>query len=593
MRKKIMGIALSMMMATSLLSGCSSDKQQTVSNNETGNAEANTVGSDNGQSKYKDFITVDVFNGQANYQGIQDGWFAKVIKDKFNMELNIISPNVSGGGDTLYQTRCAAGNLGDLIITTAAGGKLQDLVTANLVMDMSDLIKDKENLGRYKESIDYTNEKMVKEEGVWCIPSEVSELPPTTPQNTGDINFGAYVRWDLYKQMGYPEMETFEDLLPVMKEMQDIAGTSDSGKKVYAFSIFKDWDGDMMNLAVQIPSFYGYNPIGFAFSKADDSEPPQSAIEDDSVYIRALKFYFQANQMGLLDPESTTQNFDILSKKYEDGAVLFSPWPWLGQKYNTSARKAEGKGLMVAPINDQKIYAWGCYAKGNPNCTMMIGSKAQDPQRLADFIDWLYSPEGIAMASTGSNTGIKDLTWEMKDGQPQLTEFGKECMIDQTGIMPEEYGGGLWKDGDVTVSFNYKVVAGIEINPETNYPYSNLLWDSFTKLNETDLDRDWQEHMGAKNPVDYFTQHDQILVAPGSGYATSEESSEITTLRSQCKAVIVENSWKAVYAKDEAEFNSIIKTMQETVKGLGYDKVYEVDLQHVAEKAEAAKDVLK
>lgn len=61
---------------------------------------------------YEDFIVVDVFDSLANVQGIQSGWFAKIVKDKFNMELNIIAPNVSGGGDTLFEVRSAAGNPG-------------------------------------------------------------------------------------------------------------------------------------------------------------------------------------------------------------------------------------------------------------------------------------------------------------------------------------------------------------------------------------------------------------------------------------------------------------------------------------------------
>ena len=31
-------------------------------------------------SKYEEFLTVDVFDSQANYQGIQSGWFAKIVK---------------------------------------------------------------------------------------------------------------------------------------------------------------------------------------------------------------------------------------------------------------------------------------------------------------------------------------------------------------------------------------------------------------------------------------------------------------------------------------------------------------------------------
>ena len=78
----------------------------------------------------------------------------RIVKDKFNMELNIIAPNVAGGGDTLFQTRSAAGDLGDLILTNADGGRLQNLVTAGLVMDMTDLLADKENVHRYDS--DYT-----------------------------------------------------------------------------------------------------------------------------------------------------------------------------------------------------------------------------------------------------------------------------------------------------------------------------------------------------------------------------------------------------------------------------------------------------
>lgn len=84
-----------MAMMSSALTGCGGDDKK----------EASNKGSKDGN--YEEFITVDVFDAFANYQGIQSGWFAKVVKDKFNMELNIIAPNVAGGGDTLYQTRSA------------------------------------------------------------------------------------------------------------------------------------------------------------------------------------------------------------------------------------------------------------------------------------------------------------------------------------------------------------------------------------------------------------------------------------------------------------------------------------------------------
>ena len=154
MKKKLVSMILCAAMAVSMVTGCGAEKSEAVPEAQ-GQQAAESVSGEN--SKYEEFLTVDVFDSQANYQGIQSGWFAKIVKDKFNMELNIIAPNVAGGGDTLFQTRSAAGNLGDLIFTSADRGRLQDLVTAGLVMDMTDLIKGEENLERYRDAIEYSN----------------------------------------------------------------------------------------------------------------------------------------------------------------------------------------------------------------------------------------------------------------------------------------------------------------------------------------------------------------------------------------------------------------------------------------------------
>lgn len=147
--------------AAVILSGC---KKEVSAGNMTGN------------SSYDKFITVDVFDTLANYQGIQSGWFAKIVKDKFNMELNIIAPNVAGGGDTLFQTRSAAGNLGDLIITKTGNGRFENMVKAGLLMDMAPLLKDKNVYIDYKDAILNMN-KGLEKEGIYAIPSNFQPVP--------------------------------------------------------------------------------------------------------------------------------------------------------------------------------------------------------------------------------------------------------------------------------------------------------------------------------------------------------------------------------------------------------------------------------
>jgi ABC-type glycerol-3-phosphate transport system substrate-binding protein len=541
------------------------------------------------ESGYDETITIDVYNGLANYMGMQEGWFAKIVRDKFNMELNIIAPNVAGNGDTLYQTRTAAGDLGDLIIVDN-GQQYNELVEAGLLTDASEYYETMENVQRFDAAVQNLNKDA---DGLYGFPTSVSTLKATDPSEGLDPTFGAYVRWDLYGEQGYPEIGTLEDLLPVIQKMQEDNPTTDSGKKVYGFSLFSDWDGNMMNAGKQLVTYYGYDESGFVLAKADGSDY-QSILDSDSEYIRALKFYFEANQMGLVDPESTTQNYDTLFAKFQEGQVLFSWWPWLGQAaFNTTTNLTDGKGFMLAPIQDQKIFSYGAEVYGGKQF-IGIGSNAEDPERIAAFIDWLYSSEGVLANSsqTSGSSGPEGLTWEMKDGEPVLTEFGKQALLDGDGDVPEEYGGGSYKDG--VSALNVNTVLPIDINPDTGFPYAYTMWESYQNETTDPVKEDWSKNMGgAESTIGYLEENDQLLVAPGASYVAPEDSSEISTLRNQAKATIIEYSWRMVFAKDEAEFDQLLKEMQETADGLGYQTVLEFDMNNAKDQNEKRIEVAK
>lgn len=534
-----------------------------------------------GEEKYPEFLVIDVFDSQANYQGIQSGWFGKIVKDKFNMELNIIAPNVAGNGETLYQTRSANGNLGDLILINADKNRLKDLVQAELVINMEPYMGECLNLQKYMDAIDITSE-LAEAEGKWAVPSMISTMPSTEPSQATDPMNAASLRWDLYKELGYPEIETMEELLPVLKQMQELAGASDSGKNVYAFSLFKDWDGDIMQNVGALTSLYGYTPMGFALLNMDDGTT-QSVIDSDSEYVRALRFLYDANQMGLVDPESTTQNYDVMAAKYADGAVLYSFWPWLGVgQYNNEENTSQGKGFQSAVINDAKFLTGGNYPVGDVSFTVMVGSKAKDPQRLVDFIDWLYSPEGIEASGSqsGGSCGPQGLTWEMKDGKPVLTEFGVKAFIemDENLQVPEEWGTGTWKDG--ISALNFKPVGVRDYNDELGISYNYTVWDDYRERTSTALSEDWSAHTGAATAIEYFNELGIMCVHPGTTWVSPDYSTDINAVKEQCKQIIVEYSWKMIFCNSEEEFNELLNEMQGIVTGLGYESVLEIDLQN-------------
>ena len=573
MKKKLISAVLCTALVVSTLAGCGSKKTEN-----TGSKDGN----------YDKFITVDVYDDFANYQGIQSGWFAKVVKDKFNMELNIIAPNVAGGGDTLYQTRSAAGDLGDLVLINTNNGRLNDVVSAGLVMDATDLMDGKDILKNYGDAVTATNTGL-SEDGMYAVPNSVSSDAATEASEGLEPTFGPYIRWDYYKQLGYPEMNNLEDFLDVLEQMQTLARQTEGSNDIYAISLFKDWDDNMLNNAKQIACMYGYDEVGFELLSADGSST-QSIIDDDSVYIQALKFFYEANQRGLVDPDSTTQNYDTWSAKYTNGKVLYCPWPWVGQNlYNTAENKAAGKGFMFAPVKDMNIFSYGSCPEGDSSRVICIGSNAEDPQRMADFIDWLYSPEGIRLnGQSNGAAGIEGLTYEVNsDGKPELTDFGKKALPNNSVEVPEEYGGGNWKDG--VSALNFKPVNLEDIDPDTGEAYDWQTWETTIANNQTELDKDWAEHMGASSTMEYVQNNNMLEVAPGSSYSIPEADSNITTVRGQCKSAVVDNSWKMVFASNDSEFASILKDMQTTAKGLGYDDVLEVDKQNAKDWTAARK----
>ncbi|MFC8680235.1 ABC transporter substrate-binding protein [Microbacterium ureisolvens] len=563
LRKKV-SLAVVALLAAGSLASCSA-----------GGGEQGPI--DEFPEKWDEEITIDVFDGLANYMGVQQGWFAKIVEDKFNMKLNIIAPNVAGGGDTLYNTRVAAGDLGDLIITDK-GEKLDELVEGGLVQDSANFYGAMENTAKFDKAVEKLNDG---KDGVYGFPSAVSSLQPTEPSEGLNPTFGPYVRWDYYKELGYPEIGTLEDLLPVLADMQAAHPTADNGQPTYAFSLFKDWDGNMMVTAKQPACFYGYDEIGFVLAKADGSDY-QSILDPESEYMRNLKLYFDANQLGLVDPESTTQNYDTLFSKFQNGQVLFSWWPWLGQSaFNTEANMAAGKGFQMAPLQDQNIFSYGAEAYGGKQ-VFAIGSKAEDPERIAAFIDWLYSAEGAYANSsqTGASAGPQGLTWDVNDaGEPELTDFGKQVFLEGGATVPEEWGGGDYADG--VSALNLNAVLPIEVDTETGFPYSYTFWPTYQASIANPLTDDWSAKMGdATSTMEYLEANDQVLVAPGASYAAPADSSEIETLRNQVKEIIKQYSWQMVFAENEAQFESLRDELIETANGLGYEQVLEFDMDN-------------
>lgn len=567
--RRIISALTAVACAATLMSGCAIGRKQNT-------------------NKYSKFLTIDVFDVPANVAGIQSGWFGKIVKDRFNMELNIITVN----SEAVYESRFAAGNLGDLVITTSANGRLQDMVDAGLILDMTQYIKEDSPLKTlYSKQISSLN-GTIMQNGIYAIPSLLSSIDEPIPSETTQPIFGSFIRWDYYQELGCPTLNTLEDLLPVLEQMQKNHPTTANGNTTYGFSLFPSWDDNMMNAIKQPCCFYGYDEHGFVLAKADGSDF-QNILDKNSMYYRSLRFYNTAYRMGLVDPASKAQDYNDVANKFSDGQILFSPWPWLAQPaFNTTAHINKGEGYMFVPIADELIYSTGQNIYGDFNTIISVGSGTEDPERMVDFISWLYSEEGIMCSNANSQLGTagpEGLTWEMTADGPVLTDFGRRALYGEPLNVPENYGGGLWMDGICTL--NYKPVTNSELT-ERGFLYFFGSWDSVIYSELRDFEKSWSTYYDAVSAVDYIKKHNQIIVSVGTDYVAPKESSELKTIRSQCAKTIIEYSWNMVFAEDDASFDALYSELLTKTKALGYSQILEYDMINAKAEADAKKEVL-
>ncbi len=516
-----------------------------------------------------DPIVITFYDEAANYHGTQTGWFAKVVKDRFNIELNIIAPQVIGG--EVYATRAVDGDLGDIIIVDKS--KMKTLVEEGLVKDISDTLPACENIMRFKDQIDTYNKELTGEEGKYYgIPAEMTDTSPT--ELTDDVIYSSpQLRWDLYTQVGRPEIKNLDDLVDVLAQIHEIHPT-EGGENAYPLSLWPDWDGNdnMIGIAnvVQLTTWYGEKIKGSAILKPDNTFG--KITDRENSYYKITKFLNKAYQRGLVDPESGTQKWDNVAAKLSARRVDLMWYSWQQGFTNSSEFASQGATFIYIPVGDQHYYADADRYYGADRM-WAVGSKVEGDkyELVMKFLDWYASPEGM----TFQHVGLEGLNYTVnEDGT--FTKLHDDALALNLEV-PAEYGGGGYSDGNNAI--NQWIGAALCVNPNNGERFPMKFWSSYKEW-EKEQDKtkaEWQEFFGAENPVDYMKKHDMLQASPSVGFAPPEDSLDIQNMRSDVNTELCSYTWQMVFAESDDDFEALWDEMVESVEGFGYDDLYAYD----------------
>ena len=559
MKKRIVAWLLIMTMVLGL-AGCGA-----ASAGSTAGSEGGSTAQEGSAAK-----TITLYPYNAGLQsGPVTGWLGDYLLEK-GIILEVIPYS-----EEKTQAMLASGSLPDIVVFNSATNAKAALEAGMLLPldDYQDQLPHVMENDILKAGLDYAREYYGTEDG------ELSILPFGVGKNTlyaaADTDrYAIKLNYQLYEQIGAPEFEKLEDVIPILKEMQQAYPQNEEGMNVYAMNLFSDFDTTHFFNMMSIYSILGYhwNYLPYGIEYEIETGTPYSIFREDSVYRRGARFMYELNQQGLLDPDSLTQERATADKKVSSKASVAG---WAG------VPGWAGKGYLPVPFDEFKpsLVTEEPYGKVG----IAISANAENVYTCLKFVDMLADYDALLTLYNGPQGD----RWDIKDGKLVMTDKFKEYL---------EAGGGTYvlENGEEYSLFNIVSYIPNMGNTIEKYgePFPMTLWTEYVdRQYETEDAQAWSARYGYKYLKDLLEAENKMTAVMDTSFVPflTPDSDDMKLTLAALKDVIVPSTWELIYAKDDAEFEQIWSRMKQNAEALGLEDVISYKVEDIAQAKETAK----
>lgn len=486
MKKRIVAWLLIMTMVLGL-AGCGA-----ASAGSTAGSEGGSTAQEGSAAK-----TITLYPYNAGLQsGPVTGWLGDYLLEK-GIILEVIPYS-----EEKTQAMLASGSLPDIVVFNSATNAKAALEAGMLLPldDYQDQLPHVMENDILKAGLDYAREYYGTEDG------ELSILPFGVGKNTlyaaADTDrYAIKLNYQLYEQIGAPEFEKLEDVIPILKEMQQAYPQNEEGMNVYAMNLFSDFDTTHFFNMMSIYSILGYhwNYLPYGIEYEIETGTPYSIFREDSVYRRGARFMYELNQQGLLDPDSLTQERATADKKVSSKASVAG---WAG------VPGWAGKGYLPVPFDEFKpsLVTEEPYGKVG----IAISANAENVDTCLKFVDMLADYDALLTLYNGPQGD----RWDIKDGKLVMTDKFKEYL---------EAGGGTYvlENGEEYSLFNIVSYIPNMGNTIEKYgePFPMTLWTEYVdRQYETEDAQAWSARYGYKYLKDLLEAENKMTAVMDTSF---------------------------------------------------------------------------
>ncbi|REE94579.1 ABC-type glycerol-3-phosphate transport system substrate-binding protein [Paenibacillus taihuensis] len=309
-----------------------------------------------------------------------------------------------------FKVQLAGGDLPDII--QVPNKNIKELIEGNNIIPLDELVKTNgPNIMKpvYEKSLAYIRKFWSDNTNkLYMIPVQIGSSSFGFEQQ-----IGFNVRWDYYKELGYPKITSMDDMINVLAEMVERHGTTSDGKKVYGVSMWNDWgSGGTWGLrSMGLITGNGLFNVNTGQLANEYTEPDKSGIWDTAYFM------FKAQQRGILDPDAFTAKYNDIVAKGSEGTLLSSiaTWPFYAANAELLGEGPD-KGFVTIPLEWGFTNIGGTTIAGWNDRAWAISSNCKDPQRAMDLINFLVSEEGSRLIESG----IEGTHWDKASGKPTM-----------------------------------------------------------------------------------------------------------------------------------------------------------------------------
>jgi len=509
---------------------------------------------------------------------------ALYIRDRFGITIDAIIAEDGSDWGTRMNALIAANDLPDVFLIDDIV-QIPMLIQANQILRLDDFINPEIMPFTYSDNTARAANILHRQHS-----EDGSLYTLGFTRGTWDVGSGTlvgdYIRWDLYAAMGYPEINSYQDLLYVLRDMQEMFPTNVHGQTAFAIG---GWFGDGQGWG----DFLFYHGLTWSVGQMMDTMDRTVSLDistntlsqtnllkdSDGVFWNIMWFYNQAHQMGILDPESFTQTYDMYMEKVEAGRYYYVAPRWVAEIAQDAFNEEGMYEIGFAMFPDVSGGGVQTLLDNMPSGERALGvaSKAEHPERILNFLDWMSSFEG----STVVINGVEGAFWDMVDGipTPRAELFDGSHTTDDLML----YGG-------VGTFGHMRGFANGTVDPRFSQPVDLTLRGDVLEATLSVVQRDQLEHFGASSLFELYTRNLTVF-ENNNVIELGPLPADLRLSATNLEDFMFRTIFGIIMANSDAEFEQMRDQFMIDIDQFDADAIHEFYLQQAAELASVVAEV--